>query len=360
MTVRRRWPIVAGWVVTFVAAVVLGFWAAVQTTQPPSVGQETPTPSSVAVVNGSVEQDQSYGINVSWAAAPAGVNQLEGTLTSLNVPVGGKLLTAGDVAYTIDLSPVVVVAGTIPAFRALAPGVTGPDVQQLQDYLASAGYLTTRPDGRYGTTTTAAVRTWQKALGVTVTGTVPLGQIVFVRALPNMIGPVSGTTVGQQVGAGTQILVTAAAEPAFSFRVLPEAVAQTKPGLPVTIDVGSTSWRAQVVRLSQATDGTGDTIAVLGPAPDQPTICGSTCGSAVSLGGSTVLPGSLILVPKTAGAQLPTAFILTDVQQRTYVVMANGDRRSVSVLASQDGASIVKGVTVGERVQTSQTGSPKP
>jgi peptidoglycan hydrolase-like protein with peptidoglycan-binding domain len=353
MTSRRRWLTVGGWGASVVIAVALGFWAALQTTRPPTAAQEVSTPTTILVVNGTVQQDQPYGISASWQAAPAGVNQLGGTLTSLNIPSGGKVLAPGDIAYTVDLSPVVVMAGSVPAFRDLAPGAKGPDVQQLQAFLASAGYLAVHPDGAYGPSTTTAVRAWQRSLGVNVTGVVAMGRVIFVSTLPNMLAPASGTIVGQQLGPGTQVLIAGAAEPTFSFRVLPEAVAQTKRGMAVSIEAGSSTWHAQVLRLAQATDGSGDTVALLGPVSGQSSICGPTCGSVVTLGGSTVLPGDLVVVPKTSGAQVPTASILTDRQERPYVVMSNGERRYITLLASESGASIVKGVRVGERVRVS-------
>ncbi len=52
----------------------------------------------------------------------------------------GDTITNGKQLAEIDGQPLFALTGTVPAWRDLAPGETGPDVAELQDALASLGY----------------------------------------------------------------------------------------------------------------------------------------------------------------------------------------------------------------------------
>jgi len=56
--------------------------------------------------------------------------------------------------------------------RVLRMGLDGADVHALQDRLAGLGYATGTPDGQFGLKTDAAVRAFQKTVGMTVDGLV--------------------------------------------------------------------------------------------------------------------------------------------------------------------------------------------
>jgi Putative peptidoglycan binding domain len=75
-------------------------------------------------------------------------------------------------------------AGSVPAWRPFGIGMTdGPDVRQLQAGLIAghfAGGLFTAPTGHYDLATADAVEGWQVARGMTVTGAIPMGQVVFL------------------------------------------------------------------------------------------------------------------------------------------------------------------------------------
>jgi peptidoglycan hydrolase-like protein with peptidoglycan-binding domain len=102
-----------------------------------------------------------------------------GTLTRL--PAVGAVVERGDAAYEVDGFPVVLLYGTRPAWRPFAVGMTdGADVRQLETGLAGLGHgsgLTV--DRHFSAATARAVRRWQRAMHLPVTGTVPLGQVVF-------------------------------------------------------------------------------------------------------------------------------------------------------------------------------------
>ncbi|HLK01043.1 MAG TPA: peptidoglycan-binding protein, partial [Streptosporangiaceae bacterium] len=83
--------------------------------------------------------------------------------------------------YEVDGAPVVLFYGARPQWRPLAPGISpGPDVAQLRANLIALGYGTgLAVSDYYDDATAAAVADWQAAAGLPVTGTVPLGQVVY-------------------------------------------------------------------------------------------------------------------------------------------------------------------------------------
>lgn len=347
---RSRWVPALAWTLSVVVAGAAGWWAASATTRPPQVGAPTVDRVSIEVTHGTVDVEQAYGVNVEWPASPVGVNGLSGTVTSVAIPQSGALVNAGDELYAVDLVPVVVAAGAVPAFRDMAPGAVGEDVRQLQQFLADRGFLSLKPDGRYGTQTARAVSAWSVSLGLTATDSVPRGRLTFLPELPARVAPGADLRVGASVAAGQPLLVGVEEQPTFSFVVLPEALARTKVGMGVRIDAKGSEWLAQVSGLSTAADNSGQMVATLTAAAGASSICGTDCSSAVAVGGHAVLPGVLEVVPPTSGAQVPTAALRSESDGGAYVTLEDGSHRQVTVLASTDGRSIVSGVNVGERI----------
>lgn len=105
-----------------------------------------------------------------------------GTITWL--PKSGAIVGVGQSLYEVDGRPVIAVAGARPFWRELRSGMTdGPDVQQLEQALADLGYgAKVTVDTHFTSATAAAVKAWQKALGLERTGVVALGDIVAINA----------------------------------------------------------------------------------------------------------------------------------------------------------------------------------
>jgi peptidoglycan hydrolase-like protein with peptidoglycan-binding domain len=98
-----------------------------------------------------------------------------GTLTWLPDP--GTIVRPGRPAYKVDDRPVVLLAGTLPPYRSIGPGVIGSDVQQLEENLAAFGYRGFTVDNRYTAATAAAVRRWQSDLHLARTGRVEVDRV---------------------------------------------------------------------------------------------------------------------------------------------------------------------------------------
>jgi len=94
--------------------------------------------------------------------------------------------------------------GSVPAYRNMQSGDTGTDITQLQRSLAELGYNPGSTDGTFGSATLTAVEDWQKAAGLSVTGVVDLGQVVFISGTSRVIAQLA--TVGDATTSGTQIM----------------------------------------------------------------------------------------------------------------------------------------------------------
>jgi peptidoglycan hydrolase-like protein with peptidoglycan-binding domain len=118
---------------------------------------------------------------LSYGGAVELYDRLAGTFTWL--PAVGAVIGRGATLFRIDNLPVVLMYGSLPAYRALKEGVRdGPDVSQLNVNLVDLGfdpYGAIADDDHFGEATSAAVRRWQKAEGLPQTGEVELGRVLF-------------------------------------------------------------------------------------------------------------------------------------------------------------------------------------
>ncbi|MEH1017029.1 peptidoglycan-binding protein [Micromonospora sp. CPCC 206060] len=130
------------------------------------------------------------------------VSRLTGTVTAL--PAVGTTIERGAAPVRIDDRPVVLLYGTLPAYRDLTPpatsdptasetpdptgsagaaatpgGSVGADVKQFETNLEALGYHGFTVDDEYTTSTASAVKRWQRDLGLPETGTVDLGRVVY-------------------------------------------------------------------------------------------------------------------------------------------------------------------------------------
>ena len=146
-------------------------------------------------------------VNASGTLASAGrhdgssysvVNQASGDYSAL--PSIGQVTRQGQVLYRVAGNPVVLLCGNTPVYRAISEGDTGPDVRELNADLVALGYATRSeldPTSDYfGSETAYALEQLQSSLGEIETGSLALGQAVFLPA------PVRITSVTATLGAG--------------------------------------------------------------------------------------------------------------------------------------------------------------
>jgi hypothetical protein len=148
-----------------------------------------------------------------------------GTLTWLPAP--GRVIGQGQVLYRVNNgTPVVLLYGRVPAWRALSAGVHGADVRQLNRALVALGCATRAqldPASKYFTAATGyALEKLQARVGLPQTGTLPLGQVVF---LPSAIRV---TTVPGGLGAAAAGPVLAATSARHVVTIALDAAQQSQ------------------------------------------------------------------------------------------------------------------------------------
>jgi Putative peptidoglycan binding domain len=156
--------------------------------------------ATATVTQGTLTSRISVDATLGHAGSYNVVNRVQGTYTA--VPAVGQLIRQGQVMYEVNQSPVVLLYGQVPAYRDLSEGTTGADVRQLNGDLVALGYATAAeldPSSDYFSAETAyAVEELQAHLGASQTGSVSLGQVVFlpsaimVTAVPIFVGAPTG------------------------------------------------------------------------------------------------------------------------------------------------------------------------
>jgi membrane fusion protein, multidrug efflux system len=153
-------------------------------------------PESAKVTRQTLVDSQTEQGELGHGAAAALSGRIAGTVTAL--PATGATVNRGQALYRVDNTPVVLLYGSLPAYRALAPGTEGEDVTQFEENLRALGYTGFTVDDEYSDATADAVQEWQEDLGLAQTGTVELGRVAYAA------GPVRVDTVSASVGGAAQ------------------------------------------------------------------------------------------------------------------------------------------------------------
>ena len=225
---RRRRRVVAGGAAVVVAAAgvavaVTGpFAGAGQAGGGPASGYPT---SLSAIARRLLQSQTNVSATLGYAGSYTVTGHGGGTITWL--PAAGRVIGEGQVLYRVNNgTPVVLLYGRVPAWRALAEGMHGADVRQLNRALVALGCATRSaldPDSKYFTAETAyALARLQARLGLPQTGTLPLGQAVF---LPSAIRV---TTVPASLGAPAAGAVLAATSARHVVTIALDAAQQSE------------------------------------------------------------------------------------------------------------------------------------
>jgi peptidoglycan hydrolase-like protein with peptidoglycan-binding domain len=180
--VRRRLRVVVTATSIVVVAAVGAAAAGVDLTSKPSSAAQRSAlpPATTKVTRQTLTDTVSDSGTLSHGTSATITNRLTGTVTWL--PATGATVSRGKPIYEVDDNPVILLYGTLPAYRTLGPGDTGPDVLQLERNLHALGYRGFTVDDTYSSATATAVKKWQEALGLTETGTVDLGRVAYAKA----------------------------------------------------------------------------------------------------------------------------------------------------------------------------------
>jgi peptidoglycan hydrolase-like protein with peptidoglycan-binding domain len=262
----RKRPIVL--VVTAVAlAAAAGFAArGLSGPAPPGTSAQNVPVSTATVVRTDVSARQLVAGTLGYRGAFSVIDELgAGIITWL--PSAGSIVTRGQMLFQVAGQPVILLYGPVPAWRDFGPGMTpGPDVRELQRNLTAIGFDPGPADGQFGWATEAAIERWQSARGLTVTGTIRLGQVTF---LPGPLR-ITGTPVplGTPAAPGAPVLSGTSDTPAVTVS-LTVGGPTIRPGDPVLVTMPDgtttvTGMVASVGRVASIPSGSGSDASAQG------------------------------------------------------------------------------------------------
>jgi hypothetical protein len=230
---RRRW----GWglalaVIVVVAAGLGGADAAgVFRAAKPAASTSAYATGTAAVTRGPLtEQTQENGTvgdsglyTVVVPGSPGGSGSSSGSGSGAGtftwLPQVGQAIRQGQQIYQVSGIPVVLLYGSVPAYRELSEGMTGTDVTELNTDLVKLGYATAAALGPrsgwdyFSSETGYALGLLQAHLGLTVTGSLPLGQAVFLPGAVQVTSLGSGAVPGGTATAGATVLTGSSLSP---------------------------------------------------------------------------------------------------------------------------------------------------
>ncbi|HEY3830573.1 MAG TPA: peptidoglycan-binding protein [Solirubrobacteraceae bacterium] len=167
---------------------------AVSTAEQSSTSAAMKVKGDQAQVSSAEKSLASADASLATARSSAALYGQNSTFTKL--PSEGQILTRGQSLYQISGQSVVLLYGSVLPTRAFIAGMSaGSDVAELNANLDELGYGQGLVGDTFSAATAAAIRALQSARGLTVTGELLLGSVVFEP------GPVRVTSVMPAVGA---------------------------------------------------------------------------------------------------------------------------------------------------------------
>jgi peptidoglycan hydrolase-like protein with peptidoglycan-binding domain len=226
--------------------------------------------------------------------------------TYTGLPAVGAIVGRGESLYSVSGQPVFLLFGPVAAWRAFSAGMSpGRDVAELNANLEALGYAKGLSGDTFTTGTAAAIDAFQSAHGVSPTGGLLLGSVVFE---PGAVRVTAVTpTLGATVQPGPVLTVT------FTTRVVEIALdaalqASVKVGDPVTITLpdnrttpGRVSYVGTVATVPSGSGGgsSAPTIEV-NVTPTDPAATGHLDQAPVNVSITTASVGNALAVPVNA------------------------------------------------------------
>jgi peptidoglycan hydrolase-like protein with peptidoglycan-binding domain len=265
--VKRKTRVLTAAGVVVVAAVIGGVVVLSGSDHTTSAAQAAPT-NTAQVKQGKLSAVVAHDGTLTYRARSDGspyavINQAHGVYTKL--PDSGAKVDCGGVLYRVDDRPVVLLCGTLPAYRALHVGDAGRDVRQLNRNLHRLRYdvkAHTRidpADTDFTVKTEQALEVLQRNKGVPVTGALASGDAVFLPEAVR-IATVSGAP-GGAAQPGARVLRVTSDTLHVQVELDPAAQGQVKTHNRAQITLpGNTTVSGKVVgfgRVAQAPAGQG-------------------------------------------------------------------------------------------------------
>jgi peptidoglycan hydrolase-like protein with peptidoglycan-binding domain len=172
-------------------------------------------PSTTKITRQTLVDTQTKSGDLGYGETTTVAGRLTGTLTGL--PATGATVSRGEALYRVDNAPVVLLYGGLPVYRELSAGTTGADVKQFEENLSALGYDGFTVDEEYTSSTATAVSKWQKALGLTETGTVELGRVFYAPAAVRVES--NQAKLGDPLGPGAKVLTYTGTSPVVTVEL---------------------------------------------------------------------------------------------------------------------------------------------
>ncbi len=175
----RRWPYaLLGAAVG--AAAVIAAQQLLDSGSPQAVATEEVALATAEVTTGDLLEEVDWDGEIAYSDTTT-LTGTGGVVTSSR-PVG-TVVEPGESIVEIDAEPVVLLTGSIPAYRTMSRDVVGPDVLVLEQNLTELGYDsdgTVTVDETFTYYTELMVERWQDDIGAEVTGVVDPDQILVM------------------------------------------------------------------------------------------------------------------------------------------------------------------------------------
>jgi len=303
-----------GWaalgIVAVVAAGAVAGWRAgvFSAAASPGAGQQrAAAPATAAVTRQDLSATTPLTATLGYAGTYTVTGQGGGTLTWLPPP--GRVIRQGQVLYeTGNGSPVVLLYGSVPDWRALYEGVTGADVSQLNHDLVRLGYAD-RADvvalgwDYYSWETAYAVQQLEEHRGASSqSGSLSLGQVVFEPAALR-VGQVTGSLGGPASG---PVLAATSDRHVATIALDASAQSEVQAGDAVTVTLpdgtttpGVVSSVGTVATTSRSGGNPATTIPVQVTLTD-PGVAGTLDQAPVTVNVTTATAHDVLAVPVTA------------------------------------------------------------
>lgn len=307
--------------------------------------------TSQTEVNGALEYTGTYAV----------VGNAHGTVTGL--PAVGQVISRGQTVYQVNGAPVVLLYGSVPAYRDLSENATGADVEQLNADLVALGYATSSQidpaSDFFSWQTRAAVEKLQAAMGVTQDGTLHLGQAVFlpgairITSVAATLGAQAGGPIAQATSTTRQVVVQLPATEQTQIKVGDQVVITLPDNSTTPGKVGSIGTVA--ITPAGSTGGNSTPTIEVDITPTDPAATGTLDQAPVQVAIVTASAANALVVPVTALLSLSGGGYAVE------VVGADGVHRLVAVNVGlfDDSAGLVQvtggGLTEGDRVVVAGT-----
>jgi len=201
--------------------------------------------AAVAMARSTLQTDEASAASAQEALSLDEASATNANTTITKLPAPGARISRGQALYFLDDQPVPLFYGAVTLYRALVPGLVGPDVEVLNFNLTALGFEHESTSDYFSGQTESAVKAWQVSLGEAATGVVAIGDVVVE---PGAIEVASlSATNGQVVSDGMALLKATSRTPVVTIDLDVSLQGEVKVGDPVTITLPNNATTPGVV-----------------------------------------------------------------------------------------------------------------